>query len=116
MIDDRALYRLAGFAAVAGGLLRIGTSFLVWDSTLVWQEALADGIDVLLLFGFMGIYLARRTALGWAGLAAFVLAAPGITIRFSHRMEKHWLSWLEGKPVISERYSFWQQRAVNHGN
>lgn len=77
-MSDATLFRLAGLAAFVAGLLRIGTSFLTWDSTIAWQEALADLIDVLLLFGFMGIYLAHRAALGWIGLAAFVVAEAGI--------------------------------------
>ena len=77
-MNDATLFRLAGLAAVTAGALRIGTSFLTWDSAAAWQELLATGIDVLLLFGFMGIYLAHRVALGWAGLAAFVLAETGI--------------------------------------
>ena len=77
-MNDITLFRLAGLAAVVAGALRIGTSFLTWDSTVVWQELLATGIDVLLLFGFMGIYLAYRAALGWPGLLAFVLAETGI--------------------------------------
>ena len=77
-MNDFALLRLAGIASVAAGATRIGTSFLVWDSTAVWQELLATGIDVLLLFGLMGAYLAHRAALGWAGLLAFVLAEAGI--------------------------------------
>jgi hypothetical protein len=77
-MNDAALFRLAGLAAVVAGALRIGTSFLTWDPAAAWQELLATGIDVLLLFGFMGIYLAHRAALGWLGLVAFVLAETGI--------------------------------------
>lgn len=75
---DATLFRLAGIAALTAGLMRIGSSFLTWDSTVVWQELLATAIDVLLLFGLMGIYLANRAALGWLGLGAFVLAESGI--------------------------------------
>lgn len=77
-MSDVALYRLAGTAALFAGLMRIASSFLTWDSTIVWQELLATGIDVLLLFGLMGIYLAHRVELGWLGLGSFVLAETGI--------------------------------------
>jgi len=77
-MNDATLFRLAGLAAVVAGALRIGTSFLTWDPAAAWQELLATGIDVLLLFGLMGIYLAHRAALGWPGLAAFILAETGI--------------------------------------
>jgi hypothetical protein len=69
---------LSGCAAIAAGVMRIGTSFLAWDAAVAWQEAVADAIDVLLLFGFMGIYLAHREASGWVGLAAFVVVEAGI--------------------------------------
>ncbi len=77
-MNDGTLFRLAGLAAVVAGALRIGTSFLTWDAAAAWQELLATGIDVLLLFGFMGTYLAHRVALGWLGLVAFALAETGI--------------------------------------
>jgi hypothetical protein len=77
-MTDTYLFRLSGLAAILAGMLRVGTSFLTWDSTVAWQEGLATGIDVLLLFGLMGIYLAHRAALGWIGLAAFVAAETGI--------------------------------------
>jgi hypothetical protein len=76
-MDDRGLYRLAGAAAVLGGGLRIATAFMTWDGS-AGLEAIAFAIDVLLLFGLMGIYLAHRAALGWAGLAAFVVAETGV--------------------------------------
>lgn len=77
-MKDRVLFNLAGVAAIVAGGARVGTSFLTWDSTVVWQELLATGIDVLLLFGLMGFYLAHRVLFGWAGLAAFVVAEAGI--------------------------------------
>jgi hypothetical protein len=50
---------------------------MTWDGS-ARLEAIAFAIDVLLLFGLMGIYLAHRAALGWAGLLAFVVAEAGI--------------------------------------
>lgn len=78
MMDDRTLYRLAGAAAVTGGALRIATAFVPWAPGVAWLEAVAFTIDVLLLFGLMGIYLEHRAVLGWGGFAAFVLAETGI--------------------------------------
>jgi hypothetical protein len=77
MMDDRTLYRLVGAAAVLGGAMRIATSFVPWDGSAA-IEAVALAIDVLLLFALMGIYLAHRAALGWAGLVAFAVAETGI--------------------------------------
>lgn len=76
-MNDRTLFRLAGAAAVLGGAMRIATSFVPWDGSAS-IEAVAFAVDVLLLFGLMGIYVAHRAALGWFGLAAFVLAQTGI--------------------------------------
>ena len=76
-MNDRTLLRLAGAAAVLAGAIRIAVSFMPWGHT-VMDELVASTIDVLLLFGLMGIYLAQRAALGWFGLAAFALAETGI--------------------------------------
>lgn len=77
-MDDRVLMRMAGAAAVLGGGIRIAMAFVPWAPGVAWLEAVAFAIDVLLLFGLMGIYLAHRAALGWGGFAAFVLAEIGI--------------------------------------
>lgn len=72
------LYRLAGVAAVTGGLLRIASSFpLTQDAvTLEWLYA---GIDVLLLIGLLGIYLDRAERLGFLGLASFGVAVAALS-------------------------------------
>ncbi|NOT39879.1 MAG: hypothetical protein HOP13_05245, partial [Alphaproteobacteria bacterium] len=77
-MNDRSLFRLAGAAAMLGGAMRVATAFVPWAPGVAWLEAVAFAIDVLLLFGLMGVYLAHRAVLGWAGLAAFVLAVIGI--------------------------------------
>lgn len=73
-----ALYRASGLAAIAGGLLRVASSFpLIQDPvTLEW---LYTGIDVLLLFGLIGIYLARAERLGFLGLVSFGLAVAALS-------------------------------------
>lgn len=72
------LYRLSGVAAIAGGLLRVASSFpLVQDEiTLQW---LYTGIDVLLLMGIIGIYLDRAEKLGFLGLASFGVAVASLS-------------------------------------
>lgn len=77
-MDDRSLIRFAGAAAVLGGAMRIATAFVPWAPGVAWLEVVAFAIDVLLLFGLIGVYLVHRAALGWAGLGAFVLAEIGI--------------------------------------
>jgi hypothetical protein len=75
-MDDRTLLRLSAIAAIAGGLLRaadplFGAAHLP-NTTL---EQIWFVIDVLLLCGATGIYLANReTGLGgFLGFAVFVI-------------------------------------------
>lgn len=77
-MNTQQLFVLSGAAAIAGGLLRIFVAFsLVNDPvTLEW---LYTGIDVLLLFGVMGIYLARAERLGFLGLASFSVAVAALS-------------------------------------
>lgn len=72
------LYRLSGVAAIAGGLLRIASSFpLIEDeTTLQW---LYTGIDILLLMGIIGIYLQRAERLGFLGLTSFGVAVAALS-------------------------------------
>jgi len=77
-MNSDVLFRLSGAAAIAGGLVRIASSFsLVTDPvTLEW---IYDGTDVLLLFGLIGIYVARAPALGFLGLASFGVAVAALS-------------------------------------
>lgn len=81
-MTDRSLARAIGFAALAGGLLRIANSF-----TGAWVGEGVLGIvyfveDLLLLLGLLGIYLPQRRMLGIVGLVGFVLGVIGLfTIR-----------------------------------
>lgn len=72
------LYKLAGVAAIVGGLARIFASFsLVTDP--VSTEWLYDAIDMLFLFGIVGVYLDRAEALGFMGLAGFGVAVAALS-------------------------------------
>jgi hypothetical protein len=77
MISD-ALFRLSGASAILGGVLRIGAIVpLTWGAaTLEW---LYTAIDVLLLFGIMGIYLSRAERLGFLGMASFGVAVAALS-------------------------------------
>lgn len=72
------LFRASGAAALAGGVLRIIAAFPVSDDpvTLEWLYTI---IDVLLLFGIMGIYLSRAARLGFLGLASFGVAVAALS-------------------------------------
>jgi hypothetical protein len=72
------LFLLSGIAAIAGGLARIGAAFpLVTDPLQL--EWLYTGIDVLLLFGIIGIYLQRAARLGFLGVASFGVAVAALS-------------------------------------
>ena len=77
-MNTTQLFTLSGLAAIAGGLLRIAVAFpLVSDEfTLQW---LYTGIDVLLTFGIIGIYLDRATRLRFLGFASFVIAVAALS-------------------------------------
>jgi hypothetical protein len=78
LIKPLLLLRLSGLAAILGGLLRV---FAAAAPPLGAQgaEALYDVIDILLLMGLIGIYLARAEALGFAGLTAFAVALAALS-------------------------------------
>ncbi len=73
-----ALYRLAGLAALLAGAGRILAAF-PWTSEALLREALYDAIDVLLLFGVMGVYFSRKDQLGALGFASFAVAIAALS-------------------------------------
>jgi hypothetical protein len=80
MADERLASRLSGVAAVAGGVLRIANSFTSGAFDVRTRDFAYFVTDVMLLFGFLGIYLPRRALLGRVGLAGFVSGVVGILI------------------------------------
>jgi hypothetical protein len=78
MIKPQLLLRLSGFAAILGGLLRIVAAAPLALSAQN-AEALYDIIDILLLFGLMGAYLARAVHFGFGGLTAFIVGAAALS-------------------------------------
>lgn len=78
MIKPELLLRLSGLAAILGGLLRvIAAANLPLDAAQA--EALYTIIDILLLLGFIGIYLARAEVLGFGGLTAFIVGVAALS-------------------------------------
>ena len=75
---DAHLVRILAAAAILGGALRIASSFIPWTPDSAPLEVLYDVIDVLLLFGLMGVYFATRASTGIFGFAAFAIAETGI--------------------------------------
>lgn len=78
MITTAALFRLAASAAIAGGALRILSAFNPFGDTIA-TEWLYTAIDILLLFGLIGIYLDRFDKLGFLGLASFGVAVAALS-------------------------------------
>ncbi len=72
------LYRLSGVAAMAGGVLRIAAVFPISEDA-VTLEWVYTAVDVLLLMGLIGIYLARAERLGFLGVASFGVAVAALS-------------------------------------
>lgn len=77
-MNTETLFKLSGAAAVLGGLARIFSAFPLVQNDMT-REALYAAIDILLVFGLIGIYLARASRLGIVGFTAFVLAMAGFS-------------------------------------
>jgi hypothetical protein len=77
-MPQTVLYRLAAIAAVLGGLMRILAAFPVVEDTTT-LEGLYTAIDILLLFGLIGIYLDRAERLGFLGVASFAVAVASLS-------------------------------------
>lgn len=73
-----ALYKLSGLAAFLGGALRIFSVLPLMNDPVALQW-LYTAIDVLLVFGLVGIYLSRADTLGFLGLASFAVAMAGFS-------------------------------------
>jgi hypothetical protein len=78
VMNRRNLLKLSGFAALSGGLLRIGSA-LPLPLAAIELEALWDVIDALLSLGLIGVYLVRAEKMGFLGLAGFVLAMASLS-------------------------------------
>ena len=65
-------------AAIAGGGLRIISTFIPYEAGSASLEALYGVIDLCLLFGLLGVYLATAEKVGLAGLGFFLVAMSGL--------------------------------------
>lgn len=77
-VTPAQLFRLSGAAALTGGALRMLSSLAVLGDPIA-REWLYTATDVLLLFGVIGIYLARAARLGFLGLASFAIAVAALS-------------------------------------
>lgn len=77
-MTNAQLFTLSGLAAIAGGLLRIAVAFPVFSDEITLQW-LYTGIDILLTFGLIGIYLDRAARLRALGFFSFVIALAALS-------------------------------------
>jgi hypothetical protein len=75
-VSTTTLARFGGLAAIAGGALRTLSSFVPYDPSTP-HELLYLAIDLLLLFGILGVYAVVRESAGLLGFVGFVLALSG---------------------------------------
>jgi hypothetical protein len=73
-----ALVRVGAVAAVAGGALRIVSTFVPYTANSPGLEALYGVIDLGLMFGLVTVYVAGAEAVGLAGLGFFFVALAGV--------------------------------------
>jgi hypothetical protein len=74
------LIRLSGLAAILAGGLRTAASFLPSGHSGATLEILYLVIDLLILFGVLGIYGFQSERIGPTGLVGFILAVTGTAI------------------------------------
>lgn len=78
MVKTQQLLKFSGLAALAGGLGRMASP-LPLPLDQVSLEALWTTVDILFTLGLIGIYLVRAEALGFLGLASFVVAMAALS-------------------------------------
>ena len=74
------LWVLAGIAAVVGGLTDLVGPLLYPHLAEPARQGVYVLIDVLLLFGMLGLQSAAGPTMGWPGLAGFVVAVTAILL------------------------------------
>lgn len=77
-LETQTLLRLAALAAIAGGVMRVVSAFTPYVPGSAALEGLYAAIDLLLLFGTIGIYVAEAPRLRPAGLIGFMLTIAGL--------------------------------------
>jgi len=73
-----ALFKLSGLAAIMGGALDIFRVLPILTDPIA-REWLYTAIDILLVFGLIGIYLLRAERLALLGLASFAVTMAGLS-------------------------------------
>jgi len=79
-VTNQQLIRRGGAAAVLAGALRTTTAFWPSPEPSVALEVLYLVIDILILFGILGVYSFQSEEAGAWGLVGFLLAVTGTAI------------------------------------
>jgi hypothetical protein len=77
---QQTIWRLAGLAAVLGGLIDLAGPLLYPHMAQPVKLSTYVLIDVLLLFGMLGVQSVAGRMMGWPGLVGFVIAVSGVLL------------------------------------
>lgn len=77
---QQTIWRLAGLAAVLGGLIDLVGPLFYPHLTQPVRLSTYVLIDVLLLLGMLGVQSVAGRVMGWPGLVGFVIAVSGVLL------------------------------------
>ena len=77
---QQTIWRLAGLAAVLGGLIDLVGPLLYPHLTQPVRLSTYVLIDALLLLGMLGVQSVAGRIMGWPGLVGFVIAVSGVLL------------------------------------
>ncbi|KQY29371.1 hypothetical protein ASD38_08430 [Caulobacter sp. Root487D2Y] len=77
---QQTIWRLAGLAAVLGGTIDLFGPLLYPHLAEPVRLSTYVLIDVLLLFGMLGVQSVAGRVMGWPGLVGFVIAVSGVLL------------------------------------
>lgn len=79
-MESRSILRLTGVATIAGAAIDILGPLIYPRMVEPWPHLLYVTIDLLLLFGMLGVRSVTGRSTGALGLAGFVLAVSGVLL------------------------------------
>ena len=108
-MDDRSVLRLAGGATIIGAVIDIVAPFVIYPHLVEPQPHIVYvAIDLLLMFGILGVWSTSQRAASLLGLGGFVLALLGVMlVRTSSAMMFGEASYLIASSVWSIGMVVW---------